>query len=173
MSALGIGQLTVADGALREGLLYDMVGRLTDEDARSRTVRAMASRYHVDAAQAARVSATAGLLFDQVGQDWNMADDLHRDILSWAAELHELGLDIAHAHYHRHGAYVLANADMPGFPREEQQLLACLVSAHRRKLDRASSGTRFDSAERAAYGDTACRRAFHRSRTSGSFPTSA
>ena len=56
-------------------------------------------------------------------------------MLSWAARLHEMGLDIAHSHYHRHGAYLLEHADMPGFPRIEQAVLARVVGAHRRKLD--------------------------------------
>lgn len=136
MSALGLARMNVADGALREGILYDMIGRLTDEDARVRTVRAMAARYQVDRAQAERVEATAMNLYTQAREDWELGND-QQLLLAWAARLHELGLDIAHAHYHRHGAYVLANADMPGFPREEQQVLACLVLAHRRKFDRS------------------------------------
>lgn len=135
MQALSLEKMVVADGALREGLLYDMIGRLTDEDARVRTVRAMAARYQVDLPQGERVAATALKLYEQVRDDWNLADE-HRLLLASAARLHELGLDIAHAHYHQHGAYVLQNADMPGFPRDEQQILACLVQAHRRKLDR-------------------------------------
>ena len=55
-------------------------------------------------------------------------------MLSWAARLHEIGLDVSHSHYHKHGAYLLEHADMPGFPQEEQRLLACLVGAHRRKM---------------------------------------
>lgn len=135
MRALNLSRLNFADGALREGLLYDMVGRLTDVDARVRTIRAMAARYQVDRAQAERVEATALTLFGQVRGNWNLADE-QGQLLAWAARVHELGLDIAHAHFHRHGAYVLENADMPGFPREEQQVLACLVLAHRRRFDR-------------------------------------
>lgn len=135
MRALAIPSMTIADGALREGILYDMIGRLTDEDARMRTVRAMAARYQVDLAQAERVETTALQLYTQASANWDLTDN-HRLLLSWAARLHELGLDIAHAHYHRHGAYVLENADMPGFPREEQQILACLVLSHRRRFDR-------------------------------------
>lgn len=135
MRTLGLGRMSVADGALREGILYDMIGRLTDEDARVRTVRAMAARYQVDRPQAERVEATAMNLYEQAREDWDLAAD-QKLLLAWAARLHELGLDIAHAHYHRHGAYVLENADMPGFPREEQQVLACLVLAHRRKVER-------------------------------------
>jgi exopolyphosphatase/guanosine-5'-triphosphate,3'-diphosphate pyrophosphatase len=129
--------MTIADGALREGILYDMIGRLTDEDARVRTVRAMAARYQVDRPQAERVEATAMNLYAQAREDWELSDD-QQLLLAWAARIHELGLDIAHAHYHRHGAYVLENADMPGFPREEQQVLARLVLAHRRKFERSA-----------------------------------
>jgi exopolyphosphatase/guanosine-5'-triphosphate,3'-diphosphate pyrophosphatase len=136
MRALELERMQLADGALREGILYDLVGRLTDEDARVRTVRAMGARYHVDTAQADRVVATATMLFDQVREDWELDDD-HRQLLSWAAGLHELGLDIAHAHYHRHGAYILEHADMPGFPREEQLVLSVLVHAHRRRVERS------------------------------------
>jgi exopolyphosphatase/guanosine-5'-triphosphate,3'-diphosphate pyrophosphatase len=134
---LGIETLRVADGALREGLLYDLLGRLTDEDARARSVRAMEARFHVDTAQADRVEATALAFLRQVRADWKLDEPLAETILRWAARLHEVGLDIAHAHYHRHGAYLLANADLPGFPREEQSLLAALVGGHRRKLNPA------------------------------------
>ena len=132
---LGVETLRVADGALREGLLYDLLGRLTDEDARARSVRAMEARFHVDAAQADRVEATALAFLRQVRGDWKLDEPLAEPVLRWAARLHEVGLDIAHSHYHKHGAYLLANADLPGFPREEQSLLAALVGNHRRKLN--------------------------------------
>jgi exopolyphosphatase/guanosine-5'-triphosphate,3'-diphosphate pyrophosphatase len=132
---LGIESMRVADGALREGLLYDLVGRLTDEDARARSVRAMEARFHVDAAQADRVESTALAFLAQVRDAWKLEEPLAELALGWAARLHEVGLDIAHSHYHKHGAYLLANADLPGFPREEQQLLAAVVGSHRRKLN--------------------------------------
>jgi exopolyphosphatase/guanosine-5'-triphosphate,3'-diphosphate pyrophosphatase len=132
---LGIELLRVADGALREGLLYDLLGRLTDEDARVRSVRALEARFHVDAAQADRVEATALAFLRQVRADWKLDEPLAELVLRWASRLHEVGLDIAHSHYHKHGAYLLANADLPGFPREEQALLAALVGSHRRKLN--------------------------------------
>jgi exopolyphosphatase/guanosine-5'-triphosphate,3'-diphosphate pyrophosphatase len=96
----------------------------------------MEGRFHVDAAQADRVEATALAFLRQVREAWGLEDSLAELVLRWAARLHEIGLDIAHAHYHRHGAYLLQHADMPGFPREEQQLLAVLVGGHRRKLNR-------------------------------------
>ncbi len=131
--ALGIEQLRMAEGALRDGLLYDMVGRLTDEDPRERTVASMERRYHVDTAQAARVEATALKFLGQVAEAWELEDENAELALKWAARLHEIGLDVAHSGYHRHGAYLLDNADLPGFAREEQQLLARLVGAHRRR----------------------------------------
>jgi exopolyphosphatase/guanosine-5'-triphosphate,3'-diphosphate pyrophosphatase len=131
---LGIERVRVAEGAMREGLLYDLVGRFTDEDARVRSVRAMELRYHVDGLQADRVEATAAALLDQVEAEWGLQDPLAESALRWAARLHEAGLDIAHSKYHRHSAYLLEHADMPGFPREEQLLLAALVGAHRRQL---------------------------------------
>jgi exopolyphosphatase/guanosine-5'-triphosphate,3'-diphosphate pyrophosphatase len=133
---LGIESMRVADGALREGLLYDLVGRLTDEDARARSVRSMEGRFHVDAAQADRVEATALAFLRQIRETWELREPLAELALRWASRLHEIGLDIAHAQYHRHGAYLLQYGDMPGFPREEQRLLAVLVGGHRRKLNR-------------------------------------
>jgi exopolyphosphatase / guanosine-5'-triphosphate,3'-diphosphate pyrophosphatase len=130
---LGIESMRVADGAMREGLLYDMLGRYTDEDARERTVRSMQQRYHVDLAQAERVEATAANFLSQVEEEWPLADPAVEQILRWAARLHEIGLDVAHSGYHRHGAYLLANADMAGFPHEDQRLLAIMVGSHRRK----------------------------------------
>jgi exopolyphosphatase / guanosine-5'-triphosphate,3'-diphosphate pyrophosphatase len=93
----------------------------------------MESRYHVDGRQAARVEATTLAFLQQVQDDWELADPLAELVLGWSARLHEIGLDISHSHYHRHGAYLLEHADMPGFPREEQRLLACVVGTHRRK----------------------------------------
>jgi exopolyphosphatase/guanosine-5'-triphosphate,3'-diphosphate pyrophosphatase len=133
-SQLRVAQMRWSDGAMREGLLYDMIGRYGHEDARERTVRSMQQRYHVDMAQAARVEATALRLLAQVRDSWKLQDPMAEQALTWACRLHEIGLDVAHSGYHRHGAYLLANADMSGFAREEQQLLACLVGGHRRKL---------------------------------------
>jgi exopolyphosphatase/guanosine-5'-triphosphate,3'-diphosphate pyrophosphatase len=135
VAGLGIKEMRIADGAMREGLLYDMVGRYTDEDARDRTVRGMQQRYHVDFAQAERVETTALNFLGQIREVWKLQGDPPADlVLKWAARLHEIGLDVSHSGYHRHGAYLLENADMPGFSREEQRLLARMVGGHRRKL---------------------------------------
>jgi exopolyphosphatase/guanosine-5'-triphosphate,3'-diphosphate pyrophosphatase len=134
----GIDRVRVAEGAMREGLLYDLMGRFTNEDARVRSVRAMEKRYHIDELQADRVEATAVGLLEQVENDWGLEDPLAESVLRWAARLHETGLDIAHSKYHRHSAYLLEHADMPGFPREEQLLLSAMVGGHRRQLPVAS-----------------------------------
>jgi len=132
--ALGLERMRVSDGALREGLLYDMLGRLTNEDARVRTVRAMQQRYHVDLEQAERTEALALRLLDQAADAWGLKQPLVAESLRWAARLHEVGLAIAHAQYHKHGGYLVENADMAGFSRHEQALVARLVRTHRRKI---------------------------------------
>jgi exopolyphosphatase/guanosine-5'-triphosphate,3'-diphosphate pyrophosphatase len=134
LSVLDLKTMKVADGALREGLLYDIVGRFTDEDARLRSVRAMQGRYHVDQQQAQRVEATALEFLRQTQTAWELDDAFAEMALSWAARLHEIGLDVSHSHYQKHGAYLLEHADLPGFPQEEQRILAYIVGAHRRKL---------------------------------------
>ena len=138
-AVLRLREMRIAEGALREGLLYDMVGRFTDEDARERTVRSMQLRYHVDAEQAVRVESTALKLLKDTRKAWRLRGEPAAGlVLKWAARLHEVGLDVAHSGYHRHGAYLLENADMPGFSRDEQRLLARVVGAQRRKLLRES-----------------------------------
>jgi len=135
LNVLQIKSMRVAEGALREGLLYDVIGRFTDEDARARSVRAMQGRYHVDVAQAERVEATALDFLRQTQKEWGLEDPFAELVTSWAARLHEIGLDVSHSHYHKHGAYLLEHADMPGFPQEEQKILAAVVGAHRRKMN--------------------------------------
>lgn len=131
---LEIRTMRPSEGALREGLLYDLVGRLTNEDARVRSVRAMQGRYHVDIAQAELVEATALAFLRHAESEWELDDPFAELVLSWAARLHEIGLDVSHSHYHKHGAYLLEHADMPGFPQEEQKILAQIVGGHRRKM---------------------------------------
>ena len=137
-AALRVDRFDISDGALREGLLYDLLGRLQHEDARERTVRAMASRYHVDQEQARRVLNTASALYEQCKSEWGFSSDIAGNVLDWAARLHEIGLDISHDGYQRHGAYIAANADMPGFPRAEQQFLAALIGGQRHRINKSS-----------------------------------
>lgn len=137
MEVLRIEHLKVSDGALREGLLYDQLGRLQHEDARERSVQAMAARYNVDQAQADRVAATALQLLQQVASAWQLESEPARAILDWASRLHEIGLDISHDSFQKHGAYIAENADLPGFPRSEQMLLSFLVAVQRSDIDKS------------------------------------
>jgi len=138
IKVLNIDDLQVSDGALREGLLYDLLGRLQHEDARERTVRAMASRYQVDEQQAERVARTATNLYSQCKKEWGFSRKIAGKVLDWAARLHEIGLDISHDGYQRHGAYIAEHADMPGFPRAGQRLLAALIGGQRHGINTSS-----------------------------------
>ena len=133
MNTLRIDGLVESEGSLREGVLYDLVGRLQHSDARVRSVAALGDRYHIDSAQAARVKETAMQLFDQVAARITMDVEQARLFLRWAGHLHEIGLDIAHADFHLHGAYIVGHADLPGFPAAEQQMLAFLLANQRKR----------------------------------------
>lgn len=129
-------RLDVAEGALREGVLYDLAGRTMHDDARERTIRAWQQRWGVDLEHAARVERTALALFEQVADDWNLPLESSRRLLAWGTRLFEIGLSVAYSGYHRHGAYLVQNGDMPGFSRGDQAELAALLGAHRRKLEK-------------------------------------
>ena len=135
--ALGLQKLLVSKAAMREGILYDMLGRGGADDPRDASVQALIQRYGIDETQAARVEGTAMRLFEQVADDWALEDDDAR-MLGWAARVHELGLAIAHSQYHVHGAYVLEHSDIAGFSRQEQQVLAALVRTHRRGVPKTA-----------------------------------
>ena len=131
---LGIESMQVSSGALREGLLHDLIGRTHHEDVRPRTVDAMARRYGADERQSTRIANTAADLLRQSSDAWGLSAVDDGDLLSWAAQLHEIGLSVAHTQYHKHAEYLTSNADMPGFSRQEQAILAFLTRAHRRKF---------------------------------------
>lgn len=130
---LELREMTVAEGALRQGVLWDLLGRVHHRDIRDVTVEQFARRYHVDAAQAERVTALAQSLMEQLVRDDSELEPV-RHFLDWAGRLHEVGISIAQGAYHKHSAYILANADMPGFSRQEQAWLSNLVLAQRGKL---------------------------------------
>ena len=134
---LGIEQMQPALGALREGVLYDLLGRFHHNDMRDVTARQFMRRYHVDMRQAERVAHLA----DQLAQQFmeGQADEEALRLLGWAADMHEIGISVAHSGYHKHTAYILANADMPGYSKKEQARLSLLTLAHRGKLDKVRS----------------------------------
>ncbi len=138
---LNIKQMTVSDGALREGLIYDLLGRIYDHDIRSQTSQTIAARYHTDTRHAEQIKETIRYMVDQLGEQLCFNDNpasLH--YLEWAAELHEIGFEIAHSQYHKHSAYIIENADLAGFSKQDQMILSRVVRSHRKKF----SLSRFD-----------------------------
>ena len=127
-----------SEGALREGLLIDLLGRIRHEDVRDATVESFMTRYNVDRAQAGRVEAIAKKLLSAAGKRWTLEDQEASALMGWAARLHEIGLSVNYAGYHKHGAYLVGNAYMPGFSRDDQNALASLILAHRRKPSTAT-----------------------------------
>ncbi|HUQ29512.1 MAG TPA: exopolyphosphatase [Usitatibacter sp.] len=158
---LGLEEMTVAEGALRDGVLWDLLGRVHHRDIREVTIDQFAATHHVDAAQAQRVRNLALELLRQIAPE---AAEQLVNFLDWAARLHEVGMSIAHGAYHKHSAYILAYADMPGFSRLEQGYLSNLVLAQRGKL--AKMREAFDDDPRLATLAFCLRVAviFHRSR---------
>jgi exopolyphosphatase/guanosine-5'-triphosphate,3'-diphosphate pyrophosphatase len=131
--ALDIESLRVSPYALREGVLHDLLGRMDNEDPRSKTVEAFMSRYSVDRDQAERVKSAALTAFDKIAEGMYLRP-IHRQLLAWAADLHETGLGVSHSRYQLHSGYLVENSDMAGFTRQEQLFLAAMVQNHRRSI---------------------------------------
>lgn len=130
---LGIEHMRTSSGALREGVIYDLMGRLSHEDVRERTINALMQRYSVDTDTVHIVERRARVFFTTARQSWQL-DTPDWELLRWAAHTHEIGMAIAHKNFNRHSAYVLRNADLPGFSQEEQEHLAVLAMGQRGKL---------------------------------------
>ncbi len=134
LSELGIEAMVVASGSMRQGILYDLLGRFQHHDMRDVTVSQFMQRYHVDSKQARRVASLALTLYRRFTAGAGDLDEAAPHYLSWAAKLHEIGISVAYSGYHKHSAYIVQNADMPGFSKMEQWRLATLLLAHRRSL---------------------------------------
>lgn len=134
-NALRIERMTASTGALREGLLHDLIGRTHEEDIRPTAIADLQRRYGVDRGHARKIADTAQYIFTQVAETWQLSADEDRNCLQWGALVHEIGAAISHIKYHKHGAYLLTHSDLPGFSKYEQERLALLVGAHRRKLN--------------------------------------
>lgn len=131
---LNIDRMIVSNCALREGLIHDLQGRIEHEDTRAYSVDNMIERYHIDQEQAERVAQSALNIFDKVRDGWSLNKASNPDWINWSARLHEIGLDIAHKHYHYHGAYIIEHSDLAGFSQQEQRKLSLLIRLHRRKF---------------------------------------
>jgi exopolyphosphatase / guanosine-5'-triphosphate,3'-diphosphate pyrophosphatase len=135
---LDIEQMSVADGALREGLIQDLLGRIYDHDIRSATVNTLADRYHTDKQHAARIKQTVNAMLSQLNCDCCLFNNQEvEQFMDWAGELHEIGHDIAHNQYHKHSAYIIEHGDLAGFTTQDQVLLATIIRSHKRKFSRS------------------------------------
>ena len=131
---LKIEKMSPSAWSLREGVLYDLLGRLRHEDMRDRTIQRFCVQYQVDLEQAERVETTAVEALSQVAESWRLEPEVSELFLRWASRLHEIGLSIAHSGFHKHGAYLVEFSDMPGFSLQDQRLLALLLRGQRRRL---------------------------------------
>jgi exopolyphosphatase / guanosine-5'-triphosphate,3'-diphosphate pyrophosphatase len=132
---LAIERIDAVGGALRLGVLYDLLGRSSDHDARAVTVERFIARYAIDRAQASRVATLARTLYRRCARS---PDARSEQRLGWAGLLHEAGMSVSHTGFHKHGAYILQHADMPGFSAGEQSALALLVFGCRGGLDKVA-----------------------------------
>ena len=128
---LGIETMRPASGALRVGLLYDLLGRVSDKDTRDITVESMMSAAQIDREQAVRGADITEKLYTALRPSAS-PDDLK--YVRWGALLHEVGMNISSSRYHRHSWYVVSNADMPGFGRQDQDIMATFVLSQRGNL---------------------------------------
>ena len=132
--ALQIESMTTSQGALREGCIFDLIGRQHQDDARDHTVNSLMERFSVDRAQARQVRETSIAILSQVAKRWELTTSEAKSMISWAADLHEIGMDLSHSGFHKHGAYMVENMDLPGFSKSDQRELAILIRTHRRKI---------------------------------------
>ncbi len=130
---LNIEHMRTSNGALREGVIYDLLGRLSHEDVRERSINAMVARYHANETYARVVGERVSWLAQSVADAWAFSE---RDIelLTWAGRCHEIGAAISQKHFNRHSAYLLQNTDLPGFSQGEQEIMATLVRGQRGKV---------------------------------------
>ncbi len=131
-----ISHMETASGALREGLLYHLLGRLHHEDVRHRSVSALALRFRARAEHNQEVHNTATNLYNQVEKAWEFKRR-HRRYLDWSCALFDIGMAVSYSGYHRHGAYIVSNSDMPGFSQEDQAVLAGLLRLQRKRVRRS------------------------------------
>ena len=134
---LDIKEMTLAGGALREGLVYGMLHLTVDQDIRRRTLRNIQRRFMVDTDQAQRVAALAANFLEQVQDEW-LLEPVSRDLLQSASQLHEIGLNVDFKQAPQHGAYLVRNLDLPGFTPAQKTLLATLLLNQTNPVDLSS-----------------------------------
>ncbi len=142
---LRIERMQVSSYAMKEGIIHDLAGRVSHSDARDITVANMMANYHVDKVQAEQVGNHALALLKLVKTELGIGMKPARQLIAWAAKLHEIGLTISHSGFQKHGAYIILNADMLGFSKLEQKQISFLVLNQRRRLRAVAESYHFSA----------------------------
>ncbi len=149
--SFAINQLQLSSGAIREGLLYEMLPDMRQITIRQRTVKSLTEKFHIDTEHASRVTETVDALFDYCASNWQLSKDNSYKLLKTACALHEIGLLLEFKRHQQHGCYIIENADLPGFDQADRQLLAALVLCYKADIDierlRQQSATSFETAK--------------------------
>jgi exopolyphosphatase/guanosine-5'-triphosphate,3'-diphosphate pyrophosphatase len=124
---LQISLMRTSMGALREGVIYDLIGRFSHEDVRNRTISAMQQRYSADQTIADLVTHRVALLAEATRDIWQL-DSHDIELLKWAGALHEIGVAVSQKSYSQHSAYLVLNTDLPGFAQQDQEVMAALIA---------------------------------------------
>ncbi|WP_448212374.1 Ppx/GppA phosphatase family protein [Colwellia sp. MEBiC06753] len=133
--SFNIQSLQLSGGALREGLLYEMLPDMRKVNIRERTIHSLVERFHIDEAHADRVKHQAQRLYDDLAADWQLSDENLKQMLFAACKLHEVGLLLSFKYHQRHGAYIIQNADLPGYDQTERQLIVTLVNLYKGDIE--------------------------------------
>lgn len=131
---LDIPQMLPVEAGLRMGVMWDLYLRSMQRDRRDESVHALAARFHVDQSRAQRVAEQAGALYAQL----KPANGNLTRLLHWSALLHEMGMVLSQTGYHKHAAYMIENADLPGFTTREQRTMGKLILAQKGNLRKVS-----------------------------------
>ncbi len=133
---LKIDQMQVSSNALREGLVFDTLGRINEEDTRESAVTSMQTWLKVDLKQAERIAETSKMLHRQAHNSWQLRDQdySYAKLLEWTAKLHESGMALSYKRYRHHSAYIVENSEIPGFTQQEKQMLGAMLLNHRGKF---------------------------------------
>lgn len=126
-----VDKLQLSSGALREGLLYQMLPKHKETDIRQHAINSLMERFHVDKQHANTVLTQAVSLYDSVKEEWQLTNTNNLSLLKASCQLHEIGLLIDFKHHQKHNAYIINHSDLPGFDVAEKQLLSCLVQQYK------------------------------------------
>ncbi len=140
MKNLDIETIIPCDGGLREGMLLDLYGKIEHHDIRDTAIKQFANDYKFDEKQSQLVENAAMYIFEALKTSLQLDDIQSVNYLRWAAMVHETGLAVSHAKYHKHSAYLVKHADLAGFTREEQQVLRFIIEGHRRSFPKKLLG---------------------------------